>query len=83
MSQLSVELNNSTLATIEEQAKAVGISPAKLVRDLLEQQFSGLRTNKPDVQTRFEDHFGVIDLGHPLGSDNESIDDDLATAYAF
>ena len=83
MSQLSVELNDSTLATIEEQAKAVGISPAKLVRDLLEQQFSAPMTNEPELLTRFEDHFGAINLGYPLGSDNESIDNDLATAYAF
>ncbi len=37
---------------------------------------------KEEARLRFERHFGEIDSGYPNGSDNESIDADLAREYA-
>ena len=34
------------------------------------------------ARTRFEKHFGSVDLDPPTGTDNEGIDADLARAYA-
>lgn len=68
-----------------EQAEAVGTSPANLVSELLEKQFytnPPLNEDEQKAQTRFENHFGEIDLGYPLGADNESIDEDLVKDYA-
>ncbi len=40
----------------------------------------------PDEEERAPDgverHFGVLDLGHPVGTDNVQIDEDLAKAYS-
>jgi hypothetical protein len=33
------------------------------------------------ARERFERHFGAVNLGHPTGADNESIDADLAREY--
>lgn len=37
--------------------------------------------DKQEARKRFESHFGEIDLGHPIGIDNEIIDADLAKEY--
>ena len=86
MSQiLTLELSDNTFAAIQQQAKAVGTSPADLVKEILEKQYrftSLSEEERQKVRVRFENHFGAVDLGHPTGADNEGIDEDLARAYA-
>jgi hypothetical protein len=91
MSQtLILELSDEIFSAIHHQAEKIGISPANLVTDSLEKQFSifGVLQNfkseaqKNSARQRFESHFGVVNLGYPTGADNESIDADIAKEYA-
>lgn len=86
MSQiLNIELSESTFAVIQQRAEAVGTSPANFVEELLEEQFRSKTLSEIENQLareRFESHFGEVNLGCPTGADNDSIDKDLASAYA-
>jgi hypothetical protein len=94
MSQtLTLELSDEVYNVIRRQAAAAGISPAQVAATSLERQFAGENgmrmPAKPrtdaEIQAardRFEKHFGAVDLGHATGTDNESIDADLAREYA-
>lgn len=89
MSQsLTLELSEQVFAMIQQQAQAVGISPAQLAATLLEQQFPQVckllldDAEKNAARARFERHFGTLELNDPTDLDNESIDADLAKEYA-
>ena len=94
MSQtLTLELSDEVYAAIQHQAAAVGDSPAHWIATTLEQQYDRLRhgqsaqtrpaeAEKQLARERFERHFGEINLGQAIGSDNEQIDADLAREYA-
>ena len=82
---LNLELSDSTFAAIQQQAKAVGMSPTHFVKALLEKQCRLdmlSEQEKQKARTRFERHFDEVDLGYPTGAENENIDEDLARAYA-
>jgi hypothetical protein len=90
MSQiLTVEVDDQVYQAICKQAEAAGTSPAQLAGSALAKQFNGkpkrvdTRTDaeKQAARERFERHFGSVDLGHPIGTDNEAIDADLAREY--
>jgi hypothetical protein len=89
---LTVELSDAAYAALEFHARQTAQSPAELAAAALEQQFATADGRGPAGRTptdaeqqaareRFERHFGAVNLGHPTGADNESIDADLARAY--
>jgi hypothetical protein len=89
MSQsLTLELSEQVFAAIQQQARAIGISPSQLAATLLEQQFPQAfkllldEAEKNAARERFERHFGTLALGDSTDLDNESIDVDLAREYA-
>ena len=87
MSQsLTVELSDEVYAALRRQAQATGASLSHVAAASLERQFkgTGLRTDaeKQAAREQFERHFGEVNLGHPTGADNESIDADLAREYS-
>ncbi len=89
MSQsLTLELNEQAFAAIQRQAQMIGISPAQLAATLLEQQFPQafklLLNNAVQnaAGSRFERHFGALELDSSTNLDNESVDADLAKEYA-
>jgi hypothetical protein len=89
MSQsLTLELSKQVFDAIERQAQAIGISPAQLAAMLLERHFPQAskllldEAEKNAAQARFERHFGTLEIGSTTDLDNESIDADLAKAYA-
>jgi hypothetical protein len=94
MSQtLVLEVSDDVYSALRSHAEAVGTSPAQLAAASLEERFcdsDGLRkvhpltteAEKQAARERFERHFGEVDLGYPTGTDNESIDADLAREYA-
>ena len=88
MSQsLTVELSDEVYAALRRQAQATGASLAHEAAASLERQFKGNNTLRTDAEKqaareRFERHFGEVNLGHPTGVDNESIDADLAREYS-
>jgi len=90
MSQLlTLELSDDVYAALQQQADAVGLSVAELIMTSLDRQ-DGLLTGaklQPETQPeearqRLLSYAGAISLGYATGIDNESIDADLAKAYA-
>jgi hypothetical protein len=94
MSQaLHIEVSDEAFSEIRRQAESAGTSPAQLAAVMLEQQFGGpssleyagspeMEAGRRAARERFERHFGAVNLGYATGADNESIDADLARAYA-
>ena len=88
MSQVvSLELRDEVYTALRQQAESVGISISELILIALERQ-SGLLTphkteaEKKTARSRFEHHFGTLNLEQPTDLDNESIDADLVREYA-
>jgi hypothetical protein len=90
MSQLlTLELSDDVYAALQQQADAVGLSVAELiVTSVVDGQHRLLTVAKqPEVKSeeahqRLLSYAGAISLGYATGIDNESIDADLAKAYA-
>ena len=89
MSQsLTLELSEQMFVAIQQQAQAIGVSPAQLVTTLLECQFPQAfkllvdDAEKNAAREKFERHFGTLKLSSSTDLDNESIDADLAREYA-
>jgi len=88
MSQsLTVELSDEVYAALRRQAQVTGASLSHVAAASLERQFKGTGALPTDAEKqaareRFERHFGEVNLGHPTGADNESIDADLAREYS-
>ncbi len=91
---LTVEMSESAYAALESRARVAAQSPAELAATALEQlswvlptaSMSTMRhateAEKQAARRRFERHFGAVNLGYATGVDNETIDADLARAYA-
>jgi hypothetical protein len=81
---LIVHVSDDVLAAMRREAEAVGETPEGLASRALEQRFMLYAAPAPagaEGDDPFERMFGCVDLGHPTGSDNESIDADLAREY--
>ncbi|MBR8828467.1 MAG: hypothetical protein DSM107014_11310 [Gomphosphaeria aponina SAG 52.96 = DSM 107014] len=88
MSQIiNLKLNNKIFTAIQQQAEAMGTSPEILAASILEKQFEQVFSETLDegerevARTKFEEHFGEINLSHTIDVNNESIDADLAREY--
>jgi hypothetical protein len=81
---LAIQLSEHTFAMLSNRASAAGKTPAELAAALVECVYGGHRVASPDAATaraRFEQCFGSVDLGRPIGLANEAIDADLAHQY--
>jgi hypothetical protein len=89
---VTVELSDAAYSALEKCALAVSRTPAELATATLEQRFSTTKellsgtpplteAERKVARERFERHFGAVNLGYATGSDNESIDADLAQSY--
>ncbi|MEA5514949.1 hypothetical protein [Nodularia sp. UHCC 0506] len=85
MSQLlTLELSDEVYTALHQQAIAVGLSVAELVATSLNRQYSLSVSPKSDAEEarqRLLGFAGVISMGYATGTDNESIDADLAKTY--
>jgi len=81
---LTIHIEEGTFSRLELEAKVRGDAPAVIAASAIEERFGKEEggTTSMNAQKRFEAHFGKIDLGHPSGADNESIDKDLASEYS-
>jgi hypothetical protein len=89
MSQvLTLEISDTDYAEIRQRAELAGVSITEWAIAYLR---ANKQLNKPKLQNeteklaarqRFRCHAGSINLGYATGADNESIDADLARAYA-
>jgi hypothetical protein len=83
---LTVELSDEAFASLERTAKAAGISVDRVAAKSLERQFVSPKalmteSEKAAARARFNALIGSVDLGRPLGIDNEQIDADLVKEY--
>jgi len=80
---ISVEVNDETFRGLTHRAKVAGDSPSRIATRLLESYCAPgtLQPSETGQENSFEALFGSLDLGHPTGTDNKGIDEDLAKAY--
>lgn len=91
MSQhLTLELSDEVYADLQQKANAVGLSVTEWIVTTLSTQnvqtntaeLADIPKEKESARQRFKQYAGAVDLGYATGVDNESIDADLAQAYA-
>lgn len=86
--QLTLELSDEVYAALQQKANAVGLSITEWSVAALSQQSTSVnevpssKEQQEAARLRFRNHAGAIRLGCATGADNESIDADLARAYA-
>ncbi|OLP18714.1 hypothetical protein BST81_09345 [Leptolyngbya sp. 'hensonii'] len=86
--QLTLEISDEVYADLQQKANAVGLSIAEWIVAVVSYQSSGFSKvlhsveQQEEARQRFRSHAGVISLGYSTGIDNESIEADLARAYA-
>ena len=81
---LAIELSEQTFAVLSHEASASGKTPAELAAAVVEHVYGGSEATSGDAaaaRRRFEQFFGSIDMGRPVGIINEAIDADLAREY--
>jgi hypothetical protein len=89
MSQvLTLELSDTDYTEIRQRAELAGltitewaIASLKKNKQLIKPKLQN-EAEKQAARQRFRRHAGSINLGYATGADNESIDTDLAKAYA-
>lgn len=82
---LTIQLNEHTFAILSREALAAGKTPAELAASVVESVYASNPIGLPDpnaARQRFEQSFGSVDLGQPIGIDNQAIDADLARSYS-
>lgn len=85
--QLTLELSDEVYADLQQKANAVGLSIAEWSVAILSNQNNEASEllhsaiQQEEARQRFRSHAGTISLGYATGTDNESIDADLARAY--
>jgi hypothetical protein len=72
---LTITIPDHLQAQLTQAASATHQTPEEWVVSLLQRQL-------PLRDPRLRRHFGAVNLGHPTGTDNAEIDEDLAKAYA-
>jgi len=85
---LTIKLSDGAYNALRCQAAQSATSPNEVAASALEQRFGpAVRPAVANLvadaaRARFESHFGEVDMGHATGISNESIDADLARAFA-
>ena len=73
---------------LQQKANAVGLSITEWIVAVVSYQSSAVSKILPseeqqeEARQKFRNHAGIVNLGYATGIDNESIDADLARAYA-
>jgi hypothetical protein len=89
MSQvLTLELSDADYAELRHRAELAGTTITEWAIASLKEHKHPIKPKlrneieKASARQRFRRHAGIISLGYATGADNESIDSDLAKAYA-
>lgn len=83
-SNLAIQLSENAFTTLSAEALAAGKTPEELAADVVESIYAGGRAHVADAaaaRAEFERCFGMVDMGHAVGLQNEAIDSDLAGEY--
>lgn len=81
---LAIQLSDSAFTALSSEAALLGKTPSELAAHVVETAYAGSDATQLDPATarqQFEQCFGSVDLGHPIGIDNDGIDDELASEY--
>jgi len=81
---LAIQLSEHTFSVLLNEASVAGKTPAELAASIVENVCAGERPKRCDAEAAnrdFEQCFGSVDIGRPLGIDNAEIDADLGRAY--
>ncbi len=82
--QLPIQLSDQAFESLASAAKAAGKTPAEQAAAAVEAIYSGAAVNSanPEAANRlFEQCFGSVDMGRPIGIANPAIDADLGNEY--
>ena len=82
--QLAIQLSEGAFASLAAAASAVGKSPAEQAAALVENLYAVSPRQHADPELanlEFEQCFGSIDMGLPVGIANPAIDADLGREY--
>jgi hypothetical protein len=82
--ELAIHLSEQAFSSLAAAAVAAGKTPAEQAAAVVENVYAGGRPELRDAETanrEFEQWFGSIDLGRPIGIENASLDADLAREY--
>jgi len=89
MSQvITLELSDTDYAELRHRAELAGTTITEWAIASLKEHKQPIKPKllneieKASARQRFRRHAGIISLGYATGADNESIDADLAKAYA-
>lgn len=89
MSQkLTLELSDEVYTDLQRRADAAGLSTTDWVIAAISKQADAVTKDlrsteqQEEASQRFKSHAGAVSLGYATGVDNESIEADLAKAYA-
>ncbi len=83
-SNLAIQLSEQAFSVLSSEALAAGKTPAELAALIVENICAGERLERCDADAanrEFEQCFGTLDMGRPIGIDNAEIDADLGRAY--
>ena len=85
---LNIQLSPEAFTALQQLSLVTGRTPSEEAAAAIERQLATAplrpKLSEQEAQAareRFERHFGSIDLGRPIGIDNEQIDADLAKEY--
>lgn len=78
--KITITVPEDVYQPLVEEALRKGRTPEEEASLRLESSVT--RRNNQHARGSLEELFGSVSLGHPTGADNESIDRDLARAYA-
>lgn len=81
---LDIQLSEEAFILLSQQAQAAGKTPAELAASLVEKAYTVNHTSSAKTSSArrgFEECFGSVDMGRPVGIENQSIDADLGRAY--
>jgi hypothetical protein len=81
--EIKIHLSEQKYDDLQSRAVVNGVTPERMATELLEKQLAmnGNVEMHERVPGLIRRNFGSIDLGKPTGSDNESIDADLAKEF--
>lgn len=86
--QLILEISDEIYLNLQHQANAVSLSVSELLITQINKKYGVLNSSnltsavEQEARQRLLNYAGFINLGYATGIDNESIDADLAKAYA-
>ena len=85
---ITLELSDTDYAELRHRAELAGTTITEWAIASLKEHKQPIKPKllneieKASARQRFRRHAGIISLGYATGADNESIDADLAKAYA-